>query len=412
MSDENISPSQPESPRAPAPTPSSDKGTAPRILFLDVLRAIACLMVVFYHSAVNIGFTPYVIWGYCGVHLFFVLSGYLLAVPYCKALLAGTPLPDVRIFYLRRFIRVLPPYFVALAVFIAIRVAKHMNIPSTENIISHVFLVFNYGPDVDFFSINTVFWTLAIEAQFYLFLPVFMAILAWCINKFKSSRSATVLTGLLFLLVVGLLTRLGEFYWHSNSVPHVEDAIKFKSFLAFLDLFVAGMLVAFFKHVPEEHPLRKFSPFRMIAVGIGLIVVSNLWLTIRGHHDWMTVNEMPTAVFFPILVAGGFACILLAHILAPEKTGKLLQIPVLAWVGRISYSVYLYHVGVQFVSWSIFRWERYITNFQVLAMVNALTSLPVVLLVSYIMYALIEKPSLGWMDSLQKRKQPIKAASG
>ncbi|MBC8135138.1 MAG: acyltransferase [Fibrella sp.] len=417
MSDENISTTTRESHVSRQSIDlSQDKlptetGAMRRVLFLDVLRAIACLMVVFYHSAVNIGVFPYVIWGFCGVHLFFVLSGYLLAVPYCKALLAGTPLPDVRTFYLRRFIRVLPPYFVALALFVAIRNISHLNVPSVKNIVSHLFLVFNYGSDVEFFSINPVFWTLAIELQFYLFLPLFMASLSWFVNMSKTRRTTTVLGGLILLLLVGIVSRTVEFYWHSGNLSGGNDAIKFKSFLSYLDLFAAGMLVAFFKHLPEGHFLRRFAPLRMVGCGIVLIVAANLWLTMRGHYDWLTVSEVSTAVFFPVLVATGFAFILLSHVLAPEQTTRFLHIPVLAWVGRISYSVYLYHVGLQVVLWQIFGWQRYITSFPILALVNALTTLPIVLLISYGLYRMVEEPSLNWMNALQKRKPPAKGVS-
>ncbi len=378
--------------------------TVKRILFLDVLRAIACLMVVFYHSAVNIGIFPYVIWGVCGVHLFFVLSGYLLAVPYCKALLSGTSLPSIRLFYSRRIIRVLPPYLIALGLFILLRMVTGSKVPSADNIVSHLFLVFNYGSDQEFFSINPVFWTLAIEVQFYLFLPIFMAILAHFVTRSNLPRSSSVLAGLLLLLFVGIGTRAFEFYLHGGGGSSPNESIKFKSFLAFLDLFVMGMLVAFLKHLPESHVLRRVSSYRLIGSGLFLIVSANLWLTIRGGYDWMTVTELGTAMFFPILVAAGFACVLLAHVLAPERTDRLLHIPALAWVGQISYSIYLYHVGIQAVVWKIFDWKRYIADFSTLAVVNAFTALPVILLVSYVMYRLVEQPTLAWMSILAKRK--------
>ena len=102
---------------------------------LDGLRAVAALSIVLFHvmlflqleyqpwsQAINHG------WYYLstGVHLFFVLSGFLLFLPYVRALLDGAPLPSARRFYRRRALRILPAYLVCLAAMVAlVYVVRH-----------------------------------------------------------------------------------------------------------------------------------------------------------------------------------------------------------------------------------------------------------------------------------------------
>src|SRR5882724_10656327 len=139
---------------------------------LDGLRAIAALMVVFYHCGVELRLPPFVIPGYSGVHLFFVLSGYLISRPFWARLVSGQPLPSWRKYGARRFVRIYPTYFVALVVFIAMRFAGHLHTPTFADVLLHALLVFNWGDAAQFFVINIAMWTLAIEAQFYVILPI------------------------------------------------------------------------------------------------------------------------------------------------------------------------------------------------------------------------------------------------
>jgi peptidoglycan/LPS O-acetylase OafA/YrhL len=96
------------------------------ILALDGFRAIAILLVMGYHiQQKNPGFinkshhpTISALWafGTSGVNLFFILSGFLLFMPYARALLFQARWPSIRQFYLRRALRILPAYYLALAV--------------------------------------------------------------------------------------------------------------------------------------------------------------------------------------------------------------------------------------------------------------------------------------------------------
>src|SRR5689334_7769095 len=92
---------------------------------LDGLRALAILLVIWCHVDVQ-GFVSHMLgpgilrsvaaFGFSGVFLFFILSGFLLFLPYARSLLGHAPWPSVKQFYQRRALRILPVYFVALSV--------------------------------------------------------------------------------------------------------------------------------------------------------------------------------------------------------------------------------------------------------------------------------------------------------
>ena len=102
--------------------PSS--GATREIAAIDGLRALAILLVVWCHlytqasaHAWPLGPMPLqrvAQLGFSGVDLFFVLSGFLLFLPYSRAILAGAPLPSTKKFYYRCLLRIVPLYLFAL----------------------------------------------------------------------------------------------------------------------------------------------------------------------------------------------------------------------------------------------------------------------------------------------------------
>ncbi len=90
--------------------------------YLDSFRALACLLVFFYHAALNLQAGRIVFFGYNGVHLFFVLSGYLLGGKLLEKLGSGNKRRVVLRYLGDRFLRIYPAFFVCLLVFVLLRV--------------------------------------------------------------------------------------------------------------------------------------------------------------------------------------------------------------------------------------------------------------------------------------------------
>lgn len=229
LSDQNTATDQnmPE-PDQPVAHPLQGSESKNQILVLNGVRAVACILVFSYH--LNFFARHYNIWpalpangkvtlffilstylgdyfGDSGIILFFLLSSFLLFLPYAKALLFDTPWPGLRRFYLRRIFRIVPGYFVALFL-MALFFQPAFLLPSHwHDLWPFLTLSMSYNLST---KLNAPFWTLAIEFQFYLLLPI----LAWLFRPIV--RRGTVgwrMTKLSFCLLImtawGLLTR----YW-------------------------------------------------------------------------------------------------------------------------------------------------------------------------------------------------------
>ena len=180
----------------PIPLSSEDRSVAlpaNRLVSIDALRGIAALGVVLYHavhqtgSAVPGNLFRYPVkliqflssFGYIGVFLFFVISGFCIHLQWAKTRAAGkTPQISFGPFWKRRIRRLYPPYLITLAGFL-VMMAFTTGIDVTHffvyDILMHVLMLHNLDPQTCY-SINGVFWTLAIEEQLYLayFLLLFL----------------------------------------------------------------------------------------------------------------------------------------------------------------------------------------------------------------------------------------------
>jgi peptidoglycan/LPS O-acetylase OafA/YrhL len=152
---------------------------------VDGLRFYAIAAVMLYHAydfgtAVRSTEAPEVVdaslrnLGPFGVHLFFAISGFVLALPFAKARMFGTQAaPRLRAYFVRRISRIEPPYFINLLVRSLLLIAARGDTVSSvlPHLLASVFYVHNiaYGRGSD---INPVAWSLEVEVQFYLLAPL------------------------------------------------------------------------------------------------------------------------------------------------------------------------------------------------------------------------------------------------
>lgn len=171
------------------------------LLAIDGLRAIAVLGVVMYHfvgaQAIANGHAP-PMWanvGARGVDLFFVISGFCLAYPYVGPIGTRSPQPRYATFLLRRFVRIAPPYYIALTAF-ALLALTPFGFPTRVDMAPHAFaplveyfldLAFMPPPDPVF---NNVFWSLGVEMRWYLLCPLLIALY----NRSRFAFGTTIAT--------------------------------------------------------------------------------------------------------------------------------------------------------------------------------------------------------------------------
>ena len=161
---------------------------------IDVLRAVAILLVVAFHYLPNAtgqyelnwqgmwrdggdGQTRLMWWlyplslGWSGVSLFFVISGFCIHYSFLKHAASSPGKSFLKQFFWKRFWRIYPPYFIALAVFFCLMLRHHDAGATAGNFWSHLLLIHNFGL-ATFDGINPAFWSLAVEMQFYLLFPL------------------------------------------------------------------------------------------------------------------------------------------------------------------------------------------------------------------------------------------------
>jgi peptidoglycan/LPS O-acetylase OafA/YrhL len=206
-----------------------DRQAAPRSVAIDSLRALAALAVLGIHvghcSGVNVNaaygaFTSHL---NVGVTLFFLISGFLLYRPWAASLLRGTPSPALGSYARRRFLRIVPAYWVALTA-LALW-------PGLEGVFSSDWWVYygfaqSYRVDWSFRGLAQA-WSLSVEAHYYLLLPLYGAgIAALAHGRSAAARLAIASAGLAALAAVGLactyeLARRMSLYWSPSLPAHL-----------------------------------------------------------------------------------------------------------------------------------------------------------------------------------------------
>src|SRR6184192_162006 len=293
---------------------------------LDLLRALAIIVVVIYHAAL-FGFKlPGRVdrFGWIGVDLFFVLSGYLIGGQLLAPLARGRPI-DLRRFFARRAFRIIPAYFVILAVYAFL--PSWREYPEMSPLWKFVFSVQN----IDLHG-GTAFshaWSLAVEDQFYLLLPLILILVS------RWPRVRFIIPGVIVL--GGIMLR--AFLARQNLA---ENGVSFRGFQTWiyyptwtrLDPLVFGVaLAAIEKFRPQWwRRLMSLAPWLLLP-GLALIVYA-LYL---GEGDYLAVAA--TIWQFP-LIALGMAALLICAV-SPRLPLRRVALPGAAFVASIAYSAYL-----------------------------------------------------------------------
>ena len=314
-----------------------DDGTgAPRIEELDGLRGVAVLMVVAWHYLgatldPTLGFwakatARTLILGRTGVDLFFVLSGFLIT----GIILARTrpAIGFLGSFYLRRALRILPPYLILVAVFWLI-VATGASNPAFNadtpwwrhlSFTQNLWMSENarWGPDA-----ISVTWSVAIEEQFYLVFPLLMLLLP---------RRAVPA-----MLVAAALASIT---WRAWVYAGPQTAFTaYVSTLARLDALAFGGVLAWAWREPRARAWLESKRRALFLVTVACLALTPaLAVLIARDLSWHMFSWAHT--YLSLFYSAVLVCVLLA---SGTRFASLLRAKWLGFVGGISYSVYLFH---------------------------------------------------------------------
>lgn len=307
--------------------------------YLDILRCFAITSVVFFHYEGDISFFPTFIaeWRatlWSGVDLFFVLSGYLIAEQWFKGLAENQPRLIFK-FYVKRALRILPSYFLVLALYSAqAYFLTKKQIPFWE----FIFFVQNFGTP----SMFVHSWSLCVEEHFYLIFPTLSLI---AIKLFSNINLFKLLISLLVLPLATRLLLLSTFPVESDERLW-EQVFYYPSYARFEGI-LFGVLIAYAKVYYPDLFMRA-RRFRIHLLVGGSTVVTMTWALLIWHSR-QQLHEFKFIYSFSLL-ALGFAMLSLG-VLCLNFTKKSWHRP-FTLLSELSFSLYLiFHLNQML--WSI-----------------------------------------------------------
>jgi peptidoglycan/LPS O-acetylase OafA/YrhL len=298
---------------------------------LDGLRALSVLLVIAVHSTQRFGMTHRVpFWvqvlanGGLGVFLFFVISGYLITTLLLRER-DKTGAISLKSFYLRRGFRILPPLYVYILFIALLGMSGHLPGFNGTELATALTFTRNYSPHVSLWAFEHL-WSLCIEEQFYLLWPAVLVVCAWRRKGADARRAAAWVT--LAVIVVEPFVRVLSYRYlpnfHNPGAFHMQaDGLMFGAVGALLEgtqrferVYRRAM------HWPWLAPVLLF-----VVSGTLGIVFGNYWNLPVG----ITVNGFLALMWLLWLVRN-----------PASPAGRVMNLPAVAWIGRLSYSLYLW----------------------------------------------------------------------
>jgi peptidoglycan/LPS O-acetylase OafA/YrhL len=302
---------------------------------LDLLRAIAVAWVMLFHSFVVGGLGESYGWlsryGWMGVDLFFVLSGFLIGSQVLAPLARGEGL-SFRGFYLRRAFRILPAFAAVLALYLACPWFREA--PGLEPWWKFATFTMNLSIDYANRQAFSHAWSLCVEEHFYLLFPL----LALWMTRQPSPRKFVAVC--VCVVLAGIALR-GGVWLHDTAVdpqrPWFVEDIYYPTWNR-LDGLLAGVVLATIKAFRPQ-VWERLGTRANAALMLGLAIVALSFWLFRDR-----VGLLGNTLGWPVLSLG-LALLVFAGAQSRSWIGRW-RVPGAAWLAAISYSLYLVHKAI------------------------------------------------------------------
>ena len=365
---------------------------------LDGLRAVAILAVITHHYAADIWDVGIFWWGWAGVDLFFVISGFLITGILYDTL---THKHYFRNFYIRRTLRIFPLYYAVWLGLLLVSLVCHtkwnryifydaiylLNWFSTSSALKQhaesLVLMFKFGrhmPSVDLAHL----WSLAIEEQFYLVWPFVL----WLVRK------RTSLMTLCGLCILGTPFFRLYLYIHSTPAQIAAESIVGATYTRFDTLLVGAWFALWLRSqkAPSVAKVRQISHW-LIGFSLPCFVLSVL--TIAQHWPMTTPNNPIVCTYGFTLIALISAGLILGCLDPTSLIARVLSQRPLIHIGRISYGMYIFHY---LLIVEIVHYERKLQQKYHLDILGFLAAFAMTYLTARLSYKWIEMPFLKLKD--------------
>jgi peptidoglycan/LPS O-acetylase OafA/YrhL len=373
----------------------------------DGVRALAALMVVVYHSVFfNTNFdTPggaFLGTLNAGVFVFFVTSGFLLYRPFTASHMNDAPGIGTVGYLVRRAARIYPAYWLVLAFFTF--VSPRANVYGLHGFVQHTTLTFTYSHIQNPFVVGIPpAWSLVVEVSFYVFLPIYAALIGTLARRWEST--AVELGGVAALFAVGLV-----------SVIAIANGVDWP-WLAVLPQYIAAFALGMFLAVLSARRWDARTSARLERIGrpAGLwwigAVLALVAIPVALRHDPLAPMNAAQAVGLNVCeMIVGF-CIVVPVVFGAQDHGairRVLRSRPAVYLGLVSYGIYLWHWFLLRIVAEWLNWPLYHGNWLV---VFALT-LPIVVFASSVSWFALERPVLRFVHRVAPRSRRSIAPGG
>ncbi len=337
-----------------------------RIKELDGLRGVAVVLVMALHifkraayftkHPVLLAVSNLTTIGWVGVDIFFTLSGFLIT---SILLEAKSEVGYFRNFYARRILRIFPLYYFAIAFVLLFAPKVEPEFTSQLGTALPVMLLYmqNWAMLFDGFHITQylgITWSLAIEEQFYLLWPLIVFFL-------KKDQLIKVGAGYVFVSIAARV--VGMMFWHDPG--EAARFFYYTSFTRFEEIIIGALLAIFVTYDHGKDAIRRYSLpvfLASFAVFAGLCVLS---FPDALHPEYANIPLVIGGYTSAAVFSAGLIGVFITH--PPQNILKrLFQNPVAVFLGKYSYSIYLFHMTAALILLDVFwhsgmrGWKPYV----------------------------------------------------
>lgn len=367
---------------------------------IDGIRFVAILLVVLFHThgyfvaKTGIKFSDdpnqysllntFLVNGDRGVELFFVLSGFILCLPFAHHYINHGKKVALKKYYLRRVTRLEPPYFIAMTAIFLMQLA--MKVHPANELLPHWGASMIYAHDIIYYHaplLTVVAWSLEIEIQFYLLAPLLFSLL----SLHRYTRRFILLSAIIGLVVL------------QQAYPP-----PFLSIYGFAQYFLTGILLADF-YVSDTASVWFKKSWVAVAAFTTLLII--VYLPIKDE-SYPPVVVFASKLILPLLIG-----LFYYAVLKNESLKRIFSYKFIPIIGGMCYTIYLLHytlisvfgrfiIGLRLTSY-------YLPN---LFLQTILLCIPI-LLISSVYYLYIERPFMSkkWLDMLLKKDKKQEEAN-
>ncbi|MFT5847103.1 acyltransferase family protein [Psychroserpens sp.] len=363
-----------------------------RIFGLDIMRAIAILLVVSSHAvwifpqSKNVLTDVLSLAGVIGVEIFFVLSGFLIGrIVYDLFVYSEFTRKDITYFWIRRWFRTLPNYYLILVFNVLLALCLGTSRP--DNLWQYFFFMQNFSWEMPLFFGES--WSLPIEEFAYTIGPLLLYLVLFLKLRINKSRLFFIITSL--IIVVFIATKV-LYNFNNPKTDMLFWNVNLKALTLYrIDAIYYGVLAAYVSLIKPSFWRRYRFLFLIIGGGLFLglnVIIPTQQIFIESHPFFWNVLYLPINS-----IAIAFTLPLLSQI---KSAPKLIVVPITI-VSVISYSMYLIHYSV------VLQLMKHFFPTEGLSASNLIAYLSIYVIItlvgSYALYTFFEKPMTNLRDT-------------